>query len=191
MGKILSRFRHDSILIMAGFQETMVSIAAHVNQSVQKVKIDLKTAELEKEIKESQISLGKLIYERPKASSEEVRDGLAHLPEIKALIEKAEAGQKSLDAIVGTGSPHEALLDFERLLIRSDFVIQHILIMDGFNGIGKTIKDLGLPDRMLIFFIKKSNRIEIADGGVVIEARDEITFLCSKENSHKYREFWS
>jgi len=178
-------------LVIAGFQETMVSIADHVNQSVQKVKIDLATAELENEIKESQISLGKLIYENPEASSEQVGDGFARLPEIAALIEKAEAGQKNLDAITGTVSPHEALNDFERLLIKSDFVIQHVLIMDGFHGIGKAIKDLCLPDRMLIFFIKKNNRIEIADGEVIIEARDEVTFLCSKENIHKYIKFWS
>lgn len=201
MSKILNRFRHDIVLVMAGFQETMVSIADHVNQSVQKIKIDLATAELENEIKKSQVHLGKLIYERERrqsssktsteTSSEALKAELAHLPEIKALREKAEAGQKSLDSIVGTVSPHDALQDFERLLIRSNFVIQHVLITDGFKGIGKMIRDLELPDRMLIFFIKKNKGIEIAEGGIIVEVKDEVTFLCSKENCHKYIEFWS
>ncbi len=191
MTKILKQFRQDFTLIVAGFQETIISIADHVSQSVQKVKVDLATADLEKEIKESQVSIGKLIYKNPEMSSEELRDGLAHAPEMKALIAKAETGQKSLDAIMGTVSPREALNNFERLLIRSDFVVQHVLIVEGFSGIGKSIKELGLPGNMLIFFIKKNKHIEIADGGVVIEIRDEVTFLCSKENSHHYIGLWS
>ena len=75
--------------------------------------------------------------------------------------------------------------------MRSDFVIQHVRIVEGFSGIGKTIRELDLPINMLIFFIKKNSRIEIAGGGILLEAKDEVTFLCSKENRHKYIEFWS
>jgi len=186
MVKSWKRFNQNFTLAIVGFQEALIAIADHVNQHVQKVKLNLQSGEFDQQIKKDQAKLGEAIYQRQEVDF----DQLINLPEIEKLVHKIETEKKQLDALEGIISPYEALHDFERLLIRSDFVIQHVIVLDGYKGIGKTIQELGLPTQMLIFFIKKKDQIEIADGKVVIETKDEITFLCSKENISKYIELW-
>lgn len=181
------RFSRDFKLAIVGLQEALIAIADHVHQYVQKVKMNLEAGELGKEIKNKHIALGEQIYARTDLQL----DQLSQEPDMLDLMNKIETTQRKLEAIEGVVSPYEALHDFERLLIRSDFVIQHVIVVDGFHGIGKSIKELAFPSQMLIFFIKKRNQqIEIAFGKVVIDSRDEITFLCSKENIQKYMALW-
>lgn len=182
----LKRIRRNSKIAFLGLQETIIAIADHVNQHVQKTKTNLDVTELESEIKENQVELGRRIYEKSDLQFEPLYDA----PDMQDLLKKIETSQKQLEALEAIVSPYEALHDFERLLIRSDFVIQNVIIVDGFHGIGKTIEALALPAQMLIFFIKKKNQINIADGKVIIETRDEVTFLCEKENINTYIELW-
>ncbi len=186
MIKRLEQFRRNSILAFIGFQEALIAIADHANQHVQKVKINLQAEALENQIRKDQVKLGEAIYQRQELDFEDLFKSKG----VEELVLNIEMSKKQLDALEGIISPYEALHDFERLLIRSDFIIQHVIILDGFHGIGKTIQELNLPTQMLIFFIKKSDQIEIADGKVIIETKDEITFLCSKENTNKYIELW-
>ncbi|MFQ5597254.1 MAG: hypothetical protein ACE5GK_04310 [Nitrospiria bacterium] len=187
MFKAWKRFKRDLMLAVLGFQEAVISIADHVNLYIQKVVMNMESAELGNELRGSLEYLGKKFYERKDSLFDQGTEDM----DIQDALEKIKEIQKKLEAMEGFVSPYEALHDFERVLIRSDFVIQHVMILEGFHGIGKTIQELEFPSQMLIFFVKKRNQdIDIAYGKVVIETRDEITFLCAKENIEKYIAFW-
>ncbi|MFQ5779927.1 MAG: TrkA C-terminal domain-containing protein [Nitrospiria bacterium] len=187
IAEIWQRVRRDLTIAFAGLQEATVSIADHVNRRVHKVKVTLDANELEKRIKNDQALLGKKICAEPDDLS---LNALYKDPEIRNLVAEIEKTDQALEAIEGIVSPHEALLDFERLLIRSNFVIQHVVVQEGFLGVGKTIRELNLPPQMLIFFIKKKGEPAIAYGKTVIEARDEVTFLCPKKKVQEYISYW-
>lgn len=180
------RVQRDFSLVLTGIQETVIAIADHVSQHVQKVKLKLDTAGLQRKIQRQQTSLGKKIH---MASGLDLNQ-IYEKEEIQILLENILVAEKQLEANEGIVSPYEALHDFERLLIRSDFVIQNVVIRGGYTGIGKTIKELSPPAQMMIFFIKKQQKIALAFGRVPISVHDEITFLCSKENIPSYIAFW-
>ncbi len=180
------RIQRDFSLILTGIQETVITVADHVNQHVQKVKLNLDTAALERKIQSQQALLGEKIYAESALKLSEVYEK----PEVHTLVDRILTAKKQLEANEGIVSPHEALHDFERLLIRSDFVIQNVVILNGYSGIGKTIQELAPPPQMMIFFIRKQNKIVLADGKVPIEVGDEVTFLCAKENIPDYIAFW-
>lgn len=178
--------RKDLKLILAGLQEATVSVADHVNSHVKKVKTTMDACDLEKQIKNNQARLAKKVYAQPDSSL----DTLYKENEVRDLVAEIERMHKELEAIEGNVSPLEALQDFERLLIRSKFAVQHVIVPEDFHGTGKTIRQLAFPPQMLIFFIKKKGETEIAQGETVIDARDEITFLCDKDKVNKYMSFW-
>ncbi|VAX27069.1 hypothetical protein MNBD_NITROSPIRAE01-1593 [hydrothermal vent metagenome] len=180
------RVQRDFSLVLTGVQETVISIADHVNQHVQKVKLKLDTASLERKVQSHQVLLGQKIHAEPGLELSQIYEK----DEIHTLLEDITMVEKQLEANEGIVSPHEALHDFERLLIRSDFVVQNVVIRHGYAGIGKTIKELSLPPQMMIFFIKKQEQIVLAYGKVSIAARDEVTFLCSKKDIPAYIAFW-
>ncbi len=180
------RVQRDFSLVLTGVQETVIAVADHVSQHVQKVKLKLDTASLERKIQSQQALLGQKIHAEPGLSLSEIFEK----DEIHIVLEHILRDEKKLEANEGIVSPHEALHDFERLLIRSDFVVQNVVIRDGYSGIGKSIRALSLPPQMMIFFIKKQQEIVLAYGKVSIEARDEVTFLCSKEKIPAYISFW-
>ncbi len=182
----MQRLRKDLTLVLAGLQEATVSIADHVNSHVKKVKTTIDARDLEKKIKNDEAILGKKVYAHPDSSL----DALYKENDVKNPVSEIERMHKELEAIEGSISPLEALQDFERLLIRSQFVIQHVIVPEEFHGTGKTIRQLAFPAQMLIFFINKKGETEIAQGETVVDARDEITFLCDRENVIKYRSFW-
>jgi len=184
--KGIGAFRVNLALALSGIQEAAVAIADHVNQHVQKTKLKLNAAELEQEIRGKQIALGKAIYRSQDAAFATSNDE----PDFERLIKKTTTLRKRLEANNAIVFPYEALHDFERLLIRSDFIIQQVVIAGDYKGIGQSIKDLALPSQMLIFFIKKKNEVELAYGDVIIRAEDEVTFLCSKEAVKDYISFW-
>ncbi len=186
MVKTWKRVQRDFTLVLTGVQETVIAIADHVNQHVQKVKLNLDTASLERKIQAQQALLGKKIYAQAGLNLTQVYEKA----EVQTLIENILIAEKQLESNEGIVSPHEALHDFERLLIRSDFVVQTLIIREGYTGIGKTIQALKPPSQMMIFFIKKQQQIVLAYGKVTIAARDEVTFLCSKENIPDYIAFW-
>jgi len=185
--EIWQRVKRDLALVFAGLQEATVSVADHVNRRVHQVKGSLDANELEKRIKNDQAFLGKKICAESADSS---LDALYEDPDIKNLVAEIQKTDQALEAIEGVVSPHEALLDFERLLIRSNFVIQHVVVQEGFFGIGKTIQELNLPPEMLIFFIKKRREPAIAYGKTNLETRDEVTFLCPKKRIQEYIAYW-
>jgi len=178
--------QRDFSLALSGIQETVIAIADHVNQHVQKLKLKGDTAALRKKIQDQQSLLGQKIH----TESQHKLSALYGKPEIQTLVKHVLAAEKQLEANEGIVSPHEALHDFERILIRSDFVVQNVVILDGYAGIGKTIQELAPPLQMMIFFIKKQNKIVLAYGKVPIEVRDEVTFLCAKENIQDCIAFW-
>ncbi len=180
------QLQRNMIVILSGAQEAVISIADHVNQHTQKIKLNLDARGLEKEIQEAQAILGEEIYTQADVPLSQ----LYEKKEVQEWIEKILGKQKQLEATESIVSPYETLHDFERLLIRSDFVIQHIIIPDGFHGAGKTIAELCLPEKMLIFFVKKQNKIQLAYGNVSVDTRDQVTFLCSKEHIQDYIMFW-
>lgn len=180
------RVQRDFTLILSGLQETVIEIADHVSQHVQKVKINLDTATLEKHIQGQQALLGKKIHADQGSHLTQIYEK----EEIQSLISHILMAEKRLEANEGIVSPHEALHDFERILLRSDFVVQNVVILDGYAGIGKTIKELAPPPQMMIFFIKKRDQIVLAYGKVPIRAHDEVTFLCSKNNIPDCIAFW-
>ena len=186
MISILKKFTRDFSLALSGAQETIVTIAEQVNQHVQKVKLNLDASALEKEIQEDQINLGKKIYEHSEVSLNQ----LYEQTEVHGWIDNVLKTQKELEATESIVSPYETLHDFERLLIRSDFSIQNIVISKEYSGIGLTIKELKPPSQMLIFFIKKRDEIVLAYGNVKVNSRDEVTFLCEKEHIQSCIAFW-
>ncbi len=186
MISILKKVSRDFTLVLSGAQEAIVTIAELVNQHVQKVKLNIDATTLEKEIQGDQVNLGEKIYEHAEISLNQ----LYEKTEIHALIDKVLKTQKKLEATESIVSPYETLHDFERLLIRSDFVIQNIVISKKHSGIGLTIQELKLPPQMLIFFIKKRDEIVLAYGNTRVYARDEVTFLCEKEHIQSCIAFW-
>lgn len=183
---ILKKFTRDFTLVLSGAQEAVVTIAEQVNQHVQKVKLSLDATTLEKKIQEDHINLGKNIYEHPEVSLNQ----LYEQTEVHTLIDQVLKTKKQLEATESIVSPYEALHDFERLLIRSDFVIQNIVITKEYSGIGLTIQALKPPAEMLIFFIKKRDEIVLAYGHVKVNLHDEVTFLCEKEHIQSCIAFW-
>ena len=186
MIETLKRVQRDLTLACSGVQETVISIADHVNQHIQKMKLTLDRSVLEKEIQQKQTQLGQKIYEQ----SDLPLSQLYAKPDVQVLLDKILTAQKQLEAIEGIVSPYEALHEFERLLIRSDFVVQNVVILEGYSGIGKSIQKLAPPPQMHIFFIKRQNRVELAYGNLFVHLHDEVTFLCSKENIQHYIAFW-
>jgi len=186
LSQVFAELRNNTVSALVGLQEAVVFIADHVSQHVQKVKLGLAASELEKEIRSAQVYLGKKVYDRRNEPLESFKEN----PRVEQQILKIKALRKQLEANNAIVSPFEALHDFERLLIRSDFVIQQVWIPEGYHGIGKTISHLALPPQMLIFFIRKKSGLALAFGRVIIEAQDEVTFLCAKEDIADYISFW-
>ncbi|HIE65158.1 MAG: TrkA C-terminal domain-containing protein [Nitrospira sp.] len=182
----IQKIRKDIRLVLAGLREATVTVADHVSSHVKTMKTTMDARDLEGKIKKEQAILGRKIYEHPDTSL----DTLHKEKEVRDRVVEIEKMHKKLETIEGNVPPLEALQDFERLLIRSEFAIQQIIVPEEFTGTGKTIRELAFPSQMLIFFIKKRGKTEIAQGKTVIGARDEITFLCDKENINKYRLFW-
>ncbi|MFQ5579016.1 MAG: TrkA C-terminal domain-containing protein [Nitrospiria bacterium] len=182
----IQRLRKDLKLVLAGFQEATVTVADHVSSHVKTVKTTMDARALEEQIKKERAILGRKVYEQADTSI----DTLYKENKIRERVTFIEELQEKLETIEGSVSPLEALQDFERLLIRSKFAIQQVIVPEDFHGNGKTIRQLAFPSQMLIFFIRKKGETEIAQGETVISARDEITFLCDKENTSKYRMFW-
>ncbi|MFQ5587664.1 MAG: hypothetical protein ACE5F7_02395 [Nitrospiria bacterium] len=184
--KTWKQLQRNVTVVLSGIQEVVAAAADHINQHIQKAKLDFDTETLEEEIQEAQAMLGKEIRRHSNINLHELYEEKKIKNQVSQILEK----QKQMESREGIVSPYETLHDFERLLIRSDFVIQNIIIPDEFHGNGKALGSLDLPDQMLIFFIKKKNKIELAYGGVRVDARDEVTFLCSKENIPDYLAFW-
>jgi len=182
----IHRIRKDIRLVLAGLQEATVTVADHVSSHVKTVKTTMDARDLEEQIKKERAILGRKVY----AHSDTSLETLYKENEVRDRVTEIEKMHRKLEAIEGNVPPLEALQDFERLLIRSKFAIQHIIVPEEFHGTGKTIRELAFPSKMLIFFIKKKGEIEIAQGDTVIDARDEITFLCDKEKINKYRMLW-
>ncbi len=184
--KTLQHLQLNMSMVLGGIQETIIAIADHVQHHIQKIKLNVDAKTLEQEIQKSQAALGEKIYQNANTplsdlhKNEEINEKMIHIAEKK----------KELEAVESIVSPYETLHDFERLLIRSDYVIQTVIISEAYHGLGKTIEMLSPPETMLIFFIKKRNQVELACGKVVIHPKDEITFLCAKEEIQSAISFW-
>lgn len=183
---IWRRMKQDFLVALAGFQEATVAVADRVHRRVQEVKTSIDAGLLEKEIAADYALLGNKVYLKGHADLA----ALYKEPEFRRLFDKIQEEQKKLATIETIVLPHESLMEFERVVLQSEFLIHQLVISESFHGVGKKIKELFLPPQMRVIFIRKKNRLEMAHGNIVIEAQDEITFFCPEVNLQRDIDYW-
>lgn len=177
----MRRFKKNLLLTFTGFQEATFAIADRVNKKVREVKNAIEASELEREIQNNQAALGAKVCQQADLSL----PLLSKSPELKSLHDKIREDQKKLASMERHAPPHDSLIDFERTLIQADLFLHDVMILEGYKGIGKKIKELALPLGMHIVLIQKGDQVHVANGEMVIETHDQITFICEKVNAVK------
>ena len=184
---LFRRVKNDFVLAFTGLQEATLAVAERVNKRVQEVKASLEAAETENQIKMDQSALGEKIYHRGDA---DLRN-LQKESDFNALFNKIQEGQKKLKALEDQDSLKDLFVDFERLMVQSDWVIQSVMVPKDFSGIGRALKEVAIPSDMRIILVKKKNQLLIAHDDLMIGGRDQITFICPRSNMSEIMAFWN
>ncbi len=209
---IWRRMKRNFIVAFAGLQEATVAVADRVHRRVQEVKTSVDAGLLEKQIEMDHALLGEKVYRKGQSDL-----GLLYKdPELYQLFDRIQQQQKKLTAMENITLPDESLIEFERIFLQSDFLIHQVVVLEKFSGVGKQIRELTLPPEMRVIFVRKRNRfkigpsaknydlkgsgcrwnvnhgvpLEMANGNTPIEAYDEVTFLCSRENLRRSIDYW-
>lgn len=184
---IWQRMKRDFLVAFSGLQEATVAVADRVHRRVQQVKSSIDAGLLEKEIEMDQALLGEKVYRK---GHSDLRL-LSKDPELHQLFTRILEQQKKLVKIEAADLPEESYMEFEQTVLESDFLIDHAVITQEFKDLGKKIQDLLLPPPIRIIFVKKKNRLELAQGTTRIEIYDEVIFLTSKGNIQRSLEYWN
>lgn len=184
---IWRRMKRDFLVVFSGLQEATVAVADRVHRRVQQVKTSIDAGFLEKQIEMDQALLGEKVYRKGHSDLQL----LSKDPELCQLFAKIQEQQKKLIKIETVNFLDESYMEFERIFLESDFLINHAVISENFGGVGKKIQDLPLPAPMRIIFVRKRNRLELAQGATRIDLYDEIIFLASRENLQRSLEYWN
>lgn len=179
--------KRDFLVAFSGLQEATVAVADRVHRRAQQVKSSIDAGLLEREIEMDQALLGEKVYRK---GHSDLRL-LSKDPELYQLFTRIQEQQKRLIKIEAVNLPHESSMEFERIFLESDFLIDHAVISEEFKGLGKKVQDLLLPVPIRIIFVKKKNRLELAQGTTRIELYDEVIFLTSKGNLQRSLEYWN
>src|SRR5581483_1524379 len=183
---IWRRMKREFLVIFSGLQEATVAVADRVHRRVQQVKSSIDAGLLEKQIEVDQALLGEKIYRKGHSDLRLLYKD----PELHQLYTKVQEQQKKLVKIEAVNFPYESYLEFEQILLESDFLINRAVISEDFGGLGKKIQDLLLPASMRIILVRKRNQVELAKGTTRIELYDEVIFLTSKGNLQQSLEYW-
>jgi hypothetical protein len=179
--------KRDFVVAFSGLQEATVAVADRVHRRVQQVKSSIDAGLLEKQIEMDQALLGEKVYRKGHADLRL----LSKEPELYPLFAGIQEQQKKLAKIEAINLPDESYLEFERIILESDFLIEHAVISEEFKGAGKKIQDLLLPAPIRIIFVRKKSRLELAQGTTRIELYDEVIFVTSKGNLQQSLEYWN